>query len=297
LDGNDAVGTNAVDSKSFTCPDGTSVRGGAGGRGYDTLTGDHCGLTEPLPGLPDPLGGAKGMSKFDNDITNYPVNCVNGSGGDSAQAAAAGAGADVLGSLSASGWVSQDGDPGLIGPAGGGGGGGGAHARKYGNCYEWASGGGGALGGCGGNGGAPGGGGGASIGLLIVDATVHLIGGHYAAGNGGAGGDGSPGQVGQSGGEGGQGWASGTVPDEAYGCDGGSGGEGGNGGAGGGGAGGLAVSVLWLDREPTVGVDELAPTFNQGAAGAGGDSPGEVSSGGIEGVAADVLEVTGPSFN
>ncbi|MDP3234899.1 MAG: hypothetical protein Q8N26_19110, partial [Myxococcales bacterium] len=150
-------------------------------------------------------------------------------------------------------------------------------------------GGGGGAGACGGAGGAAGAQGGASlaffIGAPVLSAARPTLTGNRIqrglGGNGGNGGFGGPGGVGGAGGVGGQ-------PDRWSSSTGGKGGEGGNGGpggGGGGGAGGPSFSVLGFN----VDVQSVSSTNTflvsaaidtGGRGGAGGSSPGPVTSSG-----------------
>ncbi len=195
----------------------TSI-GGAGGAAM-------AGGANGSPGEPTGTGGAAGIKggACTAGGTGAGGAGSNGAGGT------AGAGAASWGTLGSTGWTPANGAAGGAGGVGQGGGGG---ASATGN-----AGGGGGPGGCGGAGGLGGTGGGSSIGVLVHNSKVSIIGGSVQAGNGGNGGAGAPGQAGQAGGPGGA--KAGTA------CGGGVGGNGGTGGGGGGGAGGISVGIVW----------------------------------------------------
>ena len=209
--------------------------------------------------------------------------------------------ANIWGGFEGVKWVPArggQGSPGAVGSGGGGGGSGGyaANLDMSGAPWDWKAvdehgrpGGGGGGGGCGGAGGTGGQQGGASIPIVVVNASVNMIGDQYRnvfvpgpggrGGNGGRGGMGGPGGPGVAGASGhyrsfsSAGVCNGTVPG-----NGGQGGQGGQGGAGAGGAGGNggpSVGIALVGRSPapsgSTGVYEGQP----GAGGPTKDSGGQ----------------------
>ena len=241
-----------------SCPGGGKSTGGVGG---------NIGF-QGTDGTPSPLGGAKGAG-----IAACNIAPAGGAGADGRPAPDAdpGAGAKVLGSLTAEGWSGKSGDNGKSGTPGGGGGGG------YGTA---GAGGGGGAGGCGGAGGTGGSAGGSSIALLVLDSEVALVASELVAVDGKPGGSGGTGQTGQSGAF--RGAGSGAA------CNGGNGQKGGDGGQGGGGAGGVSAGIVWSgSKEPTRDVGtKLKPST--GAPAPGGGAGGAK---GIDGQNKDVIKL------
>lgn len=261
--GNAATGAIAGPQKICTCSSGGTSTGGAGGGP----------MGAGAPGFPALGGGAPGAGAG----TGCSVAEPNGSGdvgGDATAAADAPAlAANAFGTLTASGWLPR---PGASGPNGSPGQGGGGGAGRD----ATSAGGGGACGGCGGSGGKGGTGGGASVALLVLDSTIVLRGSTLitkAGGVGGRGGAGGPGAT-----------TGGTAANGgAAGCSSGEGGKGGAGGTGGGGAGGLSVGVLYRGPKPTL----EASGVTAGALGPKGQGGTPGVNDGIDGIAADTLEV------
>ncbi|HTM46978.1 MAG TPA: hypothetical protein VL137_18605, partial [Polyangiaceae bacterium] len=299
LIGSDGLGHTAASSPTFVggarvsavCPGGAISRSGKGGGQPDVAPGE-AGL------LPVGKGGSGGAIATGCDTCDSGIcGCVASltQAGQRGEPGADGAGAAVYGALEAVGWRPAAGQPGEIGmPGGGGGGGDGAwQACGVGGDQGWYGGGSGGAGGCGGNAGSSGNGGGASIALLALNATLNLTNCELHTADAGAGSSGNSGQEGQLGGAGGAGISSSSfsVP-----CGGGAGGSGGHGGHGGGGAGGISVGLVWTGAvEPTV---DQSTQFTLGQPGAGGanvstdaGSSDAGSSGGISGVAQDILQV------
>jgi len=283
IDGNTATAAAGGSENSCTCPSWGSSTGGKGGD----------------PGSPNAENGANGSANPSADVVGfytsvggvgYPNNagdCDKGKSGSNGAPRSGGAGANTLGSLSASTWTPASGEVGQAGNPGAGGGGGGGSKS--------VGGGGGGCGGCGGAGGLGGTGGGASIAVASYQSTLSLESCTLTSGSAGDGGTGGTGEAG----EGGGGITAGT------GCNGGTGGNGAGGSGGGGGTGGISVAVL--QSGGTVNKDDTTKfsfgTFGQGggpgAGGAGGhndalpnDAPvGATASPGQAGAAQDVLEV------
>jgi len=281
--------------------DGVSGNDGA----WDTTPGDAKNATTVAPGQGDSctcttggrsVGGNGGAPAKDGSpgmsdpsfATNPPGNdgaagiggtndCrTTGSGNNGADAPAGSNGdAITLGTLTASGWSPNDGNPGEDGTPGQGGGGGGGNS---------GSGGGGGCGGCGGTGGTGGTAGGSSIALLSFNSGMQLISCDLStgqAGNGGAGGDGGSSTAGSGSGNGAT-----VAPNN--GCSGGNGGQGGTGGAGGGGAGGISAGILYSGTTPAIGTDT---TFNGGST---TDLRGTGGLGGTSGAPTSVAGAAGP---
>ena len=257
LDGNDATSTSGGGPKICSCPDGTTSVGGQG-----SSAGDG-GVQGPGPGLP--AYGASGDAGLSG---RNGASCGGGgspaeNGLDAPQGKASSP-STSWGALGPSGWTPAVGSYGSNGQPGQGGGGGGNGPASTG------FGGSGACGGCGGIGGRPGAGGGASIGLLVYESAVSLVGCTivaHDAGSGGPGGNGEPGQAG--------GLVGGTQ--NGSGCPGGAGGSGGGGNGGQGGPGGLSLGIAFTGKPPTF---DGAPVASGlilgrvvvGAGGAGGSS-------------------------
>jgi hypothetical protein len=265
---------------------GPGVRNGRGGWdwSFDTMSGGGCNhVTES--------GFPSNIQQHDGEDGRQGADGQGGPGGTGSPASAR------YGSLSGGRWVvsptaASAGGGGLVAQGGGGGGAGGGVAQFFqGGCQGWeigATGGGGGAGGCGGLGGLGGGAGGASIALLITSSTPTtarptVLANRLQRGVGGNGGDGGFGGAGGLGGAAGFGgladqWSS------SVGGKGGEGGNGGPGGGGGGGAGGPSFGVLAynLDASPLAsGFTFLTPAMTDtgGSGGAGGSSPGTMTSG------------------
>jgi hypothetical protein len=236
--------------------------------------------------IPNPSGfglGGQGATSTDD--------CLNGNTGANGLDGAHGLGAQGMGTFNLQGAYvgvnGGDGGQGLPGQGGGGGGGTRAGAMFCGTFRKagGASGGSGGSGGCGGRGGHGGGHGGASIGLVILNASVYIEGTDIAADSGGDGGDGGFFQIGGAPGPGalgGQGF--GGAP---FGCSGGDGGKGGNGGHGGGGHGGPSLGIAYVGTPPLLVMCE--PHAGTGGKGGLGASPSVVGSAGDDGLAAGIV--------
>ncbi len=290
--------TNTGAQQEFAGP-AMGSRNGRGGfdRTFSILSRPTCSQVQEsgYPSNIQPNDGQDGLQGPDGS---------GGLGGAGAPAAAR------FGSVVGGRWTGAavSANAGLVGVVGlpGGGGGAGSGVVKFtgGGCQAWeigASGGGGGAGACGGAGGAPGAQGGASlaffVGAPVLSATRPTLVGNRIqrglGGNGGNGGFGGSGGVGGAGGVGGQ-------PDRWSSSTGGKGGEGGNGGPGGGGGGGAGgpsfsvlgfnVDVLPVGSTNTFLVNAAIDTGGRG--GAGGSSPGPVTSSGgagARGAFADML--------
>jgi hypothetical protein len=258
-----------------------SGRGGEGTSDHGLSGGDG----ELMP-IPNPSGfglGGQGATSADN--------CINGTTGADGFDGAHGLGARGLGTFDANGVYlgvnGEDGGQGLPGQGGGGGGGTRAGAmfcgmfRKAGG----ASGGSGGSGGCGGRGGQGGDSGGASIGLVILNASVEINGAEITGALGGDGGDGGVFQIGGAPGAGALGGQG--VGGSPFGCSGGDGGKGGNGGHGGGGHGGPSLGIAYVGTPPLLVMCE--PHAGTGGKGGLGASPSVVGSAGDDGLAAGIV--------
>lgn len=278
-----------------------STRNGRGGWdwSYSPLSGSGCSQVREsgYPSMIQAHDGADGAQGPDG---------AGGLGGAGA-AAMARHGSIVNGRWAAAAVMAQAGLSGDVALGGGGGGAGGGVAKfTSGGCFGWeigASGGGGGAGACGGTGGQPGGAGGASMAIFLSadapTATLPTItGNRIQRGLGGDGGNGGFGGAGGLGGAGGFGggarrWSS------SVGGKGGEGGTGGPGGGGGGGAGGPSFAVLGYNLTVTsFGASNALLTGaieTGGTAGAGGSSPGPLSStgtAGVRGASADLFSLT-----
>lgn len=292
--------TNTGTQQEYVGPANGS-RNGRGGfdRTFSMLSQPSCSQVQEsgYPSAIQPNDGQDGIQGPD------------GSGGQGGPGAAAAArfGSIVSGRWRAAPVVASSGVVGAVGlPGGGGGAGSGVVKFTPGGCQAWeigASGGGGGAGACGGAGGAPGAQGGASIAMFIGSTSLVMTRPTLTAnriqrglgGNGGTGGFGGSGGVGGAGGLGGaqDRWSS------SAGGKGGEGGNGGPGGGGGGGAGGPSFAVLGFNTDVasvsmtnTLVVNATIDTGGRG--GAGGSSPGPVtSSGGLgsRGAFADTLNL------
>lgn len=254
--------------------------GGFGGRGGNV----RFGIAQQAGSAGTP-GGAPGG----------PIGTAGNPGSPGATGTTGAAATEGIGTLADSQYVPSncggDGHQGTAGQAAGGGSGGASRCTgPAGDCtvsttfYVGGGGGQGGFGGCGGPGGRGGGGGGASIGLLVVDSAVSLVGSSITTGDGGSGGSPSPGGAGEQGGKGGLG-GSGTS-NVSGGYPGGDGGRGGKGGAGGPGGGGPSIGILLSNST----ADADATTFF--VMGVGGDGgKGLAGSDGADGVTAETLEL------
>jgi hypothetical protein len=276
-------------------PPTVSPREGRGGFdwSFDTQSMQSCShVTES--GFPVMI------QQHDGEDGRQGLDGLSGTGGQGA-ASRARTGSILNGRWVPSPFAASSGLPGLVAQPGGGGGAGGGVARfAQGGCQGWeigASGGGGGAGACGGNGGQAGKSGGASISILLIQTQGPIIiQNRIQRGTGGAGGSGGFGGAGGLGGAGGFGgtadrWSS------SVGGKGGEGGNGGPGGGGGGGAGGPSFGVLSFNQA-LVSIQN-ANTFltpdavrTGGPAGAGGSSPGAVTSTGTPGVNGDSVNST-----
>ncbi len=317
-------GTNAQ------CPSGDANRGGnviCPNYDFPNSQGDEQEYVAPAPATRNGRGGwdwsfspISGVGCAQVRESGYPSAIQSHDGADGAPGpdgagGTGGAGATAaarFGSIVGGVWVAAPvvasaGLPGAVALGGGGGGaGGGVNKFTAGGCVGWeigASGGGGGAGACGGTGGQPGGPGGASIALLITSsaATASLptvTGNRLQRGLGGDGGNGGFGGAGGLGGAGGFGGAANRWS-SSVGGKGGDGGNGGPGGGGGGAAGGPSFAILGFNLDvgslPAANVMLTDSSVNTGgAAGAGGSSPGPVSSTGapgVHGASADVLSL------
>jgi hypothetical protein len=264
--------------------EGQNSTSGFGGEG----TTDHglSGGDGELMPIPNPGGfglGGRGATPT--------VDCINGDTGANGLDGAHGMVTRGLGRFDDRGTYlgvnGGDGGHGFPGQGGGGGGGtrGGAMfcgtERKTGG----ASGGSGGSGGCGGRGGQGGSHGGASIGLVILNASVNIDGTELRGRQGGDGGDGGYFQIGGAPGAGALGGRGfGGSP---FGCSGGDGGKGGNGGHGGGGQGGPSIGVAYVGAPPLVVRSE--PSAESGGRGGLGANPSVPDSAAEAGLAAGMI--------
>ncbi len=256
-----------------TCSDpgpgggGTGCAGADGGDGGDSGWGWGAGSDGSWGLLGGGSGGPGGLAYSDGD---------DGGAGSAGGAGSDGAGGDEAGRFDATGYTPADGDSGGVGSTGrgGGGGGGGGGGTDYVVCISYGGGGGGGGGGgCGGGPADGGGGGGASVGLLLVDASVELLDCQLETAGGGQGGRGGAGGSGGSGGAGGAGGGGTDLLSAGAGGTGGLGGGGGRGGHGGGGGGGPSYGVRCEGSASLA--HDAATTFSAGAGGTGGSSAGE----------------------
>jgi cysteine-rich repeat protein len=248
-----------------------AATGGYGGTG--SLSGNPPVISArgenaaTLRGEPPALGGAAGVGNFSSGSPG-----ANGRPGPLASPGAH-AGQDTL-------WVNralqlQSGAVGGSGyPGGGGGGGGGGSGRNaIQMIISGGGGGGGGGGGCGGEGGNGGSPGGSSVGIVLDDASVQLLGSEVISGNGGEAGHGGQGGSGGISGPGGAGGPLGN----AFGGAGGRGASGGSAGQGGSGVGGASIAVYC---QGTSDFTQSSATLSTGA-------PGAAVNGGHAGVQAE----------
>jgi hypothetical protein len=233
--------------------DGLCACGGKGAGGADTsTTGGAAGRASGQNGGPGLSSPAVPKDGARSGIGGEP-DCTSGINGSNGLGQAGGTAAATPGTLTAQGWRSSDGNPGLDGlPGQAGGGGGGAGGGRGG----W-----GACGGCGGRGGGGGAGGGAAVGLASFHSSFLLSGCTLITIGGGPGGPGGKGEVGAAGGLGDLG---------ENGCGGGSGANGAGGAGGAGGTGGPSVGLLYAGAPPTA----SGLKFELGSGGGTGGSPG-----------------------
>ncbi|MGH7286298.1 MAG: hypothetical protein ACRELY_32675 [Polyangiaceae bacterium] len=294
--GDGAAGADAVATSNYDADAGAALTG-------NNASGDIGGLTKDCsPVCANAIGslGGQGGQANMNGADGGPPTVVSASGHDGqggiqpgcnigphqgadAPAADGGAsGAARAGSLSASGWQSEQAAIGLTAAPGqgGGGGGGGSAAASTGG------GGGGGCGGCGGEGGGDGGSGGSSFAILVFQSTITADACTLETGGGGAGKPGGTAQGGQAGG-----FKGSAVPTTGTGCDGAPGGAGGAGAGGGGGAGGNAIAIGYVGSKPTV----SGGTMQEGNAGAhgGGGTGAQDNDGnpGADGIKADLQQL------
>jgi len=247
----------------------TGAAGGPGGRGGDGQFlggGGLCAATDvrgqPYVATSVTAGGSIGYCQEVN--AGGPRQLVYGGGSRGTAGADGPDGANGAWTFSATReFVPGQGSAGKDGSPGQGGGGGGAASFNK-NCaalcpngprdpkYQWSgAGGGGGAGGCAGLAGAPGSGGGASIGAIVIDSQLSVIGTRIESAAGGAAGKGSLGSAGLVGADGGN-----------YATDAGYGGSGGNGGAGGlsgHGAPGPSIALAYAGTRPRLEESPLVP--------------------------------------
>jgi hypothetical protein len=263
-------------SGQLTCG-ADDVGGGAGGQGTNGGTGGPGLDGSPAGGLApdDGKGGAA------QDSMNA---CKAGHAGAPGTSGQSGSGATGIGILSATGYQSPAGKPGVTSGSPGNGGGGGGGARKCDMVpHAGPSGGGGGSGGCGGAPGNAGGGAGSSFGLVSLKGAITLNNTPISTGKGGTGGVGGDGQAGGNGGQPGGAGGSGA-------CPGGVGGQGGRGGSGGGGLGGHSVAIVIQGGAlPTMMGSKLSPGM-PGLGGVGGD--GDMAAKGGDGLGCATLDFT-----
>ena len=259
------------------CPPNKS--GGAGGSGANG-TGGVGGEGTPKSGIagdPGSNGGGAGGSRGNTGQDGKP----GGVGDNGTADLEPGSGGEPFGILETTGYEPAIGKDGSgttgDGKAGGGGGGGGGGGRSNSPCG--AGGGGGGAGGIGSKDHGKGGlGGGASIGVLVIDGDVTVVGSTIRTGAGGAGGRGGDGGTGGPGGAGGAGGERNVT--QGAGGAGGAGGRGGDSAPGGGGGGGPSIAVL---GNYNASMNVSATNFETGDGGAGG-AGGAPTSGGQPGV-------------
>ena len=261
-----------------TCSDPNPGVGGAGCAGADGGDGGDSGWgweSGDSGSTGSPSGGSGGSGG-----TAYSDGSA-GSAGGAGSAGSDGAAGASSGSFDAAGYTPSEGGVGAVGSTGrgGGGGGGGGGGTDYLVCISYGGGGGGGGGGgCGGGRGAAGGGGGASVAILLVDASIELVGTHLETAGGGDGGAGGGGGSGGGGGTGGNGGGGTDFLSAGAGGAGGTGGTGGRGGHGGGGGGGPSYGVRCEGSSSTS--TDAATSFTIGAGGAGGSSSGNTGASG-----------------
>jgi hypothetical protein len=282
------VGGAEVETTCRGAPSGS--KGGHGGIGQSQDASAGAGAD----GLPSLGQGNAGSGEHGSSWScGVGSDLGGGNAGAPGQSQPTAGGAQGMGTLSAVGYGTADGNDGLDGtPGQGGGGGGGADAPSQcdnGRAPTGASGGSGGGGGCGGRGGKGGMGGGASIALASVNSSITVANCTFAAQDGGAAGNGGMGQRGGQGGvPGPPALGTGSSKDS---CPGGYGGPGGNGGNAGGGAGGPSVGIAYVGTAPSFGSDS-AITVATNAAPGGADGSGATTGSGAG--AAGLLAKTHP---
>jgi hypothetical protein len=260
----------AVSLPARTCPDGTTIRGGDGGRGANCVLGVA------------PESGRAGIGS---------LRMLAGVTGKRGAPARVGFGQVRQGRYVASngGGDGQWGYPGLPGKGGDGGSSDLVGAGDVARAYVIGGGGGqGGYPGCGGPGGKGGGGGGASIALLVEHTPVTIRWSRLVTGKGGDGGTPSAGLSGQRGGPGGKGGAGAGV---APGHDGRRGADGGSGGEGGPGAGGPSIGIV--HDESDGGAPQVTDTtFVLGDPGRGASGTESVTERAADGIGAETYAST-----
>ncbi len=275
------------------CDFSEDTQGGDGGRGG--YPPEHSESPDGIPGddAPEEEGGGSGGFGGSGKTTceGPPEDTGGGHGGNGAEPGSRGehgGSTPVTSELEHHG-VSEsgafilyrgnrgsDGTHGESGNSGGGGGGSGGNSVKLDfmtNCEKTygRGGGGGGAGGCGGEGAEGGQWGGASVGVMMLDASVSIVASTITTAGGGDGADGAVGGAGGDGGEGAEGALMGGYFDGLLsGGNGGDGRSGGNGGNGSGGEGGPSVGILHENSEVDVSMDV---SFEVGPAGEGGVGP------------------------
>lgn len=280
----------ASNGGSSSCAVGNGSVGGKGGRpGWNGGNFGDNGAASGGMGMAG--GGGVGPKQSGGPL---PAT-ANGLDGTDGSFGIDGAGADGLGTLTASGYqaalatAGQMGGNGL-GGGGGGGGGGGCASNFLGVlcvCKSWGSvGGGGGGGGCGGFGGGAGMSGGASIGVFLWDAQVTAVATSITTGKGGKGGNAGGGGTGGTGGLGeSSAYDEGQQGNASRGGKGGNGGKGGKGGTGGAGGGGPSLGVA---KNAGASWNAMNVSYTSGVAGAGGTSPAGGNANGRNGLSAQV---------
>ncbi|MFT3921808.1 MAG: hypothetical protein QM778_04675 [Myxococcales bacterium] len=245
------------DTRICTCSSGDITIGGAGGDATaGTTTGGNGGPVGGVAVPPNAVGGGQTAEQCAKGDSHQMAGSQGATGNHAPPL-------PVIGYVDAEhGFVPADGTAGGPGSVGQGGGGGGASAPN-----DPGGGGSGGCGGCGASGSFGGQGGGASIGLLMIEASIRLENSFVTTAKAGDGGQGGRSASGGAGGQGGTGFGGG--------CTGGSGGQGGASGAGGGGAGGISIGIAFRGSAPEL--DGFTrDNVKVGAAGAagGGGAPG-----------------------
>lgn len=274
-DGDD--GENGCENSGGICGNCEQPSRGFGGFGLTVGTIGGAG-GRPAIGEADGGGQESGEAGGDGEDGAFGgaggVDGLNGGrGGDGADGAVGISGSDGDGGSASERGL--DGQPGSHG--GGGGGGGGGSGGIDGICDSFGgAGGGGGAGADGGTAGKGGTAGGDSIGIVLANTNLELRDVHIRTALGGTGGDGGRGGLGGSGGGGGVGGTG--FEDSGAGGNGGAGGRGGDGGHGGGGGGGSSLGIF-ADTADTIVQTDV--TFEIGAGGPGGESPGEDGEAGL----------------
>ena len=279
------AGKNSCDAGDASGGDGGNA-GWGGSSSCDAFETIGCAF-QGCKGKTDAQSGKKGAGELGGaGGTGGPVEDNGGNGVDGMIGGAGpdGDGGEGGGDVGLDDlWHPTAGEAGAAGGRGGGGGGaGGGGGSDNGAVGDAAShggsGGGGGAGGCGGTHGTPGTGGGASIAVLVVAASPHLVGNFLVyrnGGNGGNGGMGGDGGLGGDGGIGGGGW-----DQSAPGGNGGAGAAGGRGGHGGGGGGGPSIGILnWGPANPTCMGTIYSQEGTPGLGGVGGDGTSDTANG------------------